>query len=65
MTDDHIHRTLGNLEAKVDILLERTQEYDKRLATVEAHAGSTRTLAGMFGAGAAILASLFSGYFNK
>lgn len=34
MSDD-IQRSLGQIEAKVDILLSRTDAYDKRISAVE------------------------------
>jgi hypothetical protein len=71
MTED-IQRTLGSLEAKVDILLERTatasSDHDKltsRVASLETHATITRNVAVGAGGFAAVLASLFGGYFNR
>jgi hypothetical protein len=32
---EEVHRSLGQIEAKVDILLTRSDIYDKRLNTVE------------------------------
>jgi hypothetical protein len=71
MTED-IQRTLGSLEAKVDILLDRTaaassdhSKLTSRVSSLESHAATSRHIAMGFGGFVAVLASLFSGYFNK
>lgn len=67
-----IYRLLGNLEAKVDILLERaaenavTSEKDReRISKIEHEITSSKAIAGVISAVVAFLATGIVGYFTK
>lgn len=64
MSDD-IQRSLGSIEGKLDILIERNASHDKRISAVERSQYAVKAIAGVFLAICAMAASLFGGYFNK
>lgn len=62
---DEVQRSLGNIEAKLDILIAQSSAHDKRISAVERSAYAIKAIAGVFMAVLAIGASLFGGYFNR
>jgi hypothetical protein len=70
MSEDTLQRDFGRLEGKLDILLERTSssasdhlKLTHRVTKLETQGSIIKVTAGVIGAIAAIVASLFSGYF--
>lgn len=70
--DQDTHRLLGSLEAKVDILLERTasevteREKDReRISKIEHELTATKAVAGVISAIVAFVASIGIDYFHK
>ena len=64
MTEE-VQRSLGSIEAKLDILIEKSTAHDKRISAVERSAYAIKAVAGVFMALLAVGASLFGGYFNR
>ena len=68
--NDEVHRTLGNLEAKVDILLERSSKSEEerekdrdRITQLEHDKTATKAVAAAISAGIAILRTVVDKFF--
>ena len=71
MSPEDIHRAIGRLEGKVDILLERTsaseverKDHDKRIAQLETDAATSKAVVGIIGTIAGSASALLAKFFG-